>query len=334
MPVFDWIQVEITTRCNAACTYCPHTVYGDKWERSDMSLATFSRLRPLFRKARLVYLQGWGEPFLNHHLFAMARIARAAGARVGTTTNGLLLDESTIDKIVAHKFDIIAFSLAGIGPLNDTIRDGNNFETTLQAIDSINRIKAAKKAANPEIHIAWLLLKSGLDNLEKIPEALAGRGIGQVVITTLDFIPIPSLRDETIHPRDDSEFDRIKDRLDQTVRNGAERGLNIHYQLPHPARSLATCSENIDRALFVDSTGQIAPCVFSAIPAGLETFCGPDGNIPYHRQTFGNINETYPPSTWNSRRYAEFRQSFSTNRLSPLCEKCPKRRIVFGGPPE
>jgi hypothetical protein len=58
-PRFDWIQVEVTTHCQASCTYCPHTVYREHWAGRHLALATFRRLLPVLKRARLVHLQGW-----------------------------------------------------------------------------------------------------------------------------------------------------------------------------------------------------------------------------------------------------------------------------------
>ena len=89
LPRFDWIQVEVSSFCNAACVYCPHTVYRNQWLNKHMTLETFEHLVPAFRNTKLVYLQGWGEPFLNPYFFTMAERAKKAGCRVGTTTNGM-----------------------------------------------------------------------------------------------------------------------------------------------------------------------------------------------------------------------------------------------------
>ena len=64
-PSLDWIQIELTSICNASCFYCPHTVYRDRWRHGSMNLETFKRVSASFRMVKLIYLQGWGEPFLN-----------------------------------------------------------------------------------------------------------------------------------------------------------------------------------------------------------------------------------------------------------------------------
>ena len=89
-PSFDWIQVEVTTQCNAACMgtpSCPHRGFRREWKSRNMSMDTFRKLLPAFRNARFVHLQGWGEPLLNPDLFQMVREAKKVGCRVGTTSN-------------------------------------------------------------------------------------------------------------------------------------------------------------------------------------------------------------------------------------------------------
>jgi MoaA/NifB/PqqE/SkfB family radical SAM enzyme len=115
MPWIDWIQVEVTLRCNAACTYCPRTVYRSTWENRDLSLDTFERLLPILAKTKMVHLQGWGEPLLHKQFFEIVASVKKAGCKVGTTTNGMMLDRPAISRLVESGIDHVAFSLTGIG---------------------------------------------------------------------------------------------------------------------------------------------------------------------------------------------------------------------------
>jgi MoaA/NifB/PqqE/SkfB family radical SAM enzyme len=122
----DWIQVEVTSRCNAACWYCPRTCYEQQWLNRTMSMDTFKLVVPALSKTALTYLQGWGEPLLHPDLAAMVRLAKRAGCTVGTTTNGMLLDETGCHRLMDAGLDILAFSLAGTtSACNDTARGGN-----------------------------------------------------------------------------------------------------------------------------------------------------------------------------------------------------------------
>ena len=101
-PSLDWIQVEISSYCIGECIYCPHTEYKKNWQNRYLPLQLFEKLIPAFAKTRLVYLQGWGEPFTHPHFFDMLRIAKKAGCMVGTTTNGTLLNTEIIERLVAE----------------------------------------------------------------------------------------------------------------------------------------------------------------------------------------------------------------------------------------
>ena len=93
-PRLDWLQVEVSSHCNARCRYCPRTLAGSRWPSRLMDPALFERLRPVLRRTRLVYLQGWGEPFLHPRFMDFVSVARRAGCAVSTTTCGQHMDES------------------------------------------------------------------------------------------------------------------------------------------------------------------------------------------------------------------------------------------------
>ena len=231
--------MEVTTRCNAACVYCPRTAYRDAWRDRSLSPATFRRLLPALKKTRLVHLQGWGEPFLHPDFFTLTALAKEAGCRVSTTTNGMLLNAEKLRQVVASGLDLIAFSLTGLEERNDRARPGTSFRQVLAAIQTLNRLKAAAGSATPQIHIAYLLLKSGLPDLEKLPQFLEGLGVQQAVISTLDFVPTRELAGETFPAGDPAAHAELQARLAAMAAAAGRVGVPVHYPLKSPgARGL------------------------------------------------------------------------------------------------
>ena len=55
-PRLDWIQVEVSSFCNAECIYCPHTEYRNNWQNRLFPIELYKRLIPAFAKTKLVYL--------------------------------------------------------------------------------------------------------------------------------------------------------------------------------------------------------------------------------------------------------------------------------------
>jgi sulfatase maturation enzyme AslB (radical SAM superfamily) len=181
--------VEVTSRCNAVCSYCPRTVYRDAWLNRNLWLEAFKRLSLAFTKTKMVFLQGWGEPFLNSELMAMVRIAKEAACKVGTTTNGMLLNEEIIYQLVECGMDVLAFSLAGVDEKNDGLRRGTSLDTILEAIRILHETKKNLGKELPAVHIAYILLRSRIGDIERLPLFLQGLPVRQVVVSTLDFVP-------------------------------------------------------------------------------------------------------------------------------------------------
>jgi MoaA/NifB/PqqE/SkfB family radical SAM enzyme len=323
MPMLDWIQIEITSRCNASCLYCPRTVYSEHWPGMDLSPDLFQALVPFFATTRMVHLQGWGEPLLHRDFFDMIAFARKAGCRVSTTTNGMLLDRETITRLVVSGIDIVAFSLAGIGTQNDEIRRGTEFNAVLRALSEVAAVKKDLNSDTPAVNIAYLLLKSQVSSLTEIVPALLGRGIENVIISTLDFVPLRDLENERIAPKNEAEYRDLKGKLDRLVEGGKRAGLSVQYRLADPCKNNRTCTENIGRALVVSADGTVSPCVFTNIPAsGISHFV--EGcEKTYERLTFGNLSEDPVSTIWRNGRYADFRKSFRRT-LNPRCRQCPK----------
>ncbi len=103
-----WLQVEVSALCNAACSYCALNCYKAEWEGGLLEEDTFERLVPEFRRADLVFLQGWGEPLLHPRFWEMAHRVKTVGAQVGFTTNGTCLDRENLAKLLDIPIDFLA----------------------------------------------------------------------------------------------------------------------------------------------------------------------------------------------------------------------------------
>jgi MoaA/NifB/PqqE/SkfB family radical SAM enzyme len=323
MPQLDWIQIEVTTRCNAFCHYCPRTNYRTHWDNRDLSLETFRTLLPVIADTKMVHLQGWGEPFLHPNLFEMISLVKKTGCKVGTTTNGMLLNRQGIDRLVKSGIDHVAFSMTGIGEKNDLARNGTQFSRILQTISDLAAQKKALRVETPAISVAYLLLRSHLPDMGKIVPALAELGIQQVVISTLDFVPDENLWNERLVPSNQEEYQKLKSLFDELAEEAEQSGLGLSYHLASPGTNGRVCTENPRRALFVSSDGKVSPCVFINIPASGSSHMVDGEEGEYRKLTFGSVAEEWLPTIWKSPDYREFRKFFES-RPHLLCRRCPK----------
>lgn len=325
MPHLDWIQVEVTGRCNAQCGHCPRTVYRERWINRDLTLEQFSRLVPFLSRVKMVHLQGWGEPFLNPDIFEMIRLAKREGCRVGTTTNALLLNRENIRRLVGTGIDYIAFSITGLGRHHDLARRGTDFSKTLQAISWIADEKRERHVETPSVSVAYLLLRSQAGDIDNLVPALAGRGIQNIVVSTLDFVSDRELLSESLSTMDEEEYIRLKSMLDRAKAEAEKGGSSLHCNLPVPGSNGVNCTENTQNALVVTSDGKISPCVFLDMPAEGATFIVAGEEKIYSRLTFGSLADSTLPEIWWSQEYRSFRRETASGTFS-MCGHCPKRR--------
>ena len=323
----DWVQIEVTSKCNAACAYCPRTVYREHWRDESMSMETFCRLLPVLRKTSLAYLQGWGEPLLHPDFAAMIRLAREAGCTVGATTNGMLLTWERCLGVVDAGLDVLAFSLAGTTPMrNDPARAGAPLARVLEKLDLVRQVKQERHVEKPVVHIAYMLLRSGLGDLEGLPGLMARHGVEQAVVSVLDFEPGLELSEEVLSPQTEREREELEDRFARLCTAGKEFGVVMHTpSFGAKDQDEPACAENIGRSLFVSADGSVSPCVYANVPVDQAEYARQGRIAPYSRITFGNINEQLLPTIWRGEEYARFREALAEGRPPSVCQGCPKR---------
>jgi MoaA/NifB/PqqE/SkfB family radical SAM enzyme len=336
IPGLDWIQVEVTTRCDGACVYCPH---GRIRTPRHLPLDGFRKLVPFLRRAGLVFLQGWGEPLLNRDLFEMIRICKRAGRAVGFTTNGMHLTEEAARRLVELEVDVLGVSIAGTsGAVHDSIRRGTRLDTVVSNLDRLRDLKAKAGARVPAVHLAWIMLESNLHELGTVVPLASKLGVSQIVASNLTLIVREALAGEALfnHPEKRDDYRSL---LREVREEADHEGVRFEHSGVVLAESPAPCSENIRRACVVGVDGSVGPCVFttpSVASAGdavgasdrRHWFRGSPASLS--AVTFGNIGERGLPGIWNDRGYRSFRGGPASGRSSapPMpsspCVSCHK----------
>jgi len=50
MPHLEWVQLEVSSLCNASCFYCPHTTHRKQWTGRNITLNEFLKIMPYLKK--------------------------------------------------------------------------------------------------------------------------------------------------------------------------------------------------------------------------------------------------------------------------------------------
>ncbi len=332
-PLPDCVQIEVTSHCNSRCIYCPRTVYQEQWVERHLPLDVYRKILSDLNGGQFIHLQGWGEPFLHPDFYTMIELAKKGGYRIGTTSNGTLLDENSIQRLIDSELDILALSLAGIDEGNDRIRKGTSVQRIFRAIDAINRRKNQTGSEWPRIHIAYLLFPHDIVRLNKIVMTFRRLGAQQLVLNSLSFAPAREFDSETRLVSDRKTCRALKKTLFYQMEISMVEGLEVCYNIASPAKSKKTCSENVQTTLFVGSNGDISPCVFTQLPLREEPEYYFHGQpVPFNRMLFGNVKREPLEQVWSDRGYRDFRTSFKKKRLSGNCRTCYKRYVESYSP--
>jgi MoaA/NifB/PqqE/SkfB family radical SAM enzyme len=335
-PRWDWLQVEVSGLCNAACSYCALSCYKAGWQGGLMEEETFERLAREFRHANLVFLQGWGEPLLHPRFWEMACRVKSEGAQVGFTTNGTCLDAANLTKLLDTPMDVLAVSIAGTtAATSDGWRAGNDFTRLGISLEDLKRMKRDRNVAGPRVHIAYMLLASNWREVEALPVLAQRWGAKQVVVNNLSFICNAALEKESLFERPDLWEPAISV-LEDAQQRAAALKIDFYYCRPDRQEPHAVCTENVLRSCFLSYRGDVSPCVLTNLSTrqGSTPTCSFRGRAyPVERLVFGNVRKQSLDEIWHSTQARAFRTAFELRlkrrhpvpRDLPLpCRQCYK----------
>lgn len=165
MEYLNTVSIETASRCNLKCKMCSHPTN----ERNSHFMGTdeFKTIidRLLETKIRRV-LFNMGEPLMNKDLFRMVTYAKDKGFFIYISTNGQLLSEKAINRVLDTGVDALKVSVEGCTPeVYEKIRIGGNFDRLFRNVVRLHELKT-RRGSPLYSWISTVLMKGNEDIVE------------------------------------------------------------------------------------------------------------------------------------------------------------------------
>jgi len=313
---------EITTQCNLRCTHCE----VEAGERREDEMTGPEMLALADDLAAMgcgeVSLTG-GEPLVRRGWADIATRLASSGVQVKIVTNGLLVDDETVARMLEAGVTGAAVSLDGMREVHDAIRVptsrmSSRWDSALRAIDLLAS-SPLRTAVITQVH------RGNIDELGQMYELLAEHGVDawQVQLTYPLGRLLTTGRDRLVRPADLPRLEALLAGLVQDGRVTVIPADNIGYYGRHEP---VIRSAIIGRHAFW--TGCMAGCLGLCICSN-----GDVKGCPSQPDAFvvGNARREPLASIWQDADRFEYNTHWDESLLEGECARCPHRRLCRAG---
>jgi len=280
--------------------------------------------RDLFRQVKhlgvsMVTLAG-GEPLARLDFFDIVAAAKAHNLRCHVFTNGTMIDDSTIEKILTHRIDKVIFSIDGIGAIHDSVRGmPGAYNKTIGALSDLVAAQKSNGARKPVIDVHLTLLKENIGSLSGLSDLCQKMGVNF-----------------SFQPYSESYEFAVEQSCLGDVSIGSER------YLPHH-ESLRFSSEDISKIR--DEIARIPKSIYTTLISSFSDDNFKHGSMPIKKcyitrnfmmlDPYGNVfpctnldsyilgcvRHEKLAEIWKGKKYEKLRKKLSKN-LFPVCAFC------------
>lgn len=300
-----YVHLELTRHCNLKCFYCSIRD-NNSVSVTSFPIDHFKRIIDRLVESEVFDVSFFGgEPFLSPYVYQLAEYAKERGMVVGVITNGSLVREEDVGKIL-KLFNAAGFALNGIGQIHDDIVGVKGaFDKTVNIIKRLSQQKFS-------IAVDSLICKSNMKHLDSFLSWVASNLKITLVNINL-FYSYDGLKPEETFTLE--ELREILDVLDHHSKTDLKGKINLGTPIPY-------CLIPQDKNSFRVS------CSAGWMYAGIDVF----GNVrmcPWGSKILGNLLETPLSEIWNKSKELKYYRSLSW--MDPLCNECSMKTECGGG---
>ena len=315
------ITVAVSSRCNYKCIMCA------EWRRKQIDLPpeTIEKLGDILPFARTLYVTG-GEPLMYPHLDMLFETAQRAECGLTMVTNGSLLTDRNIERILKNGLFRVKFSLDAATQKTYAKIRGGNLEKVLRNISRLAEVKRVNNIDWPLLEVGFVAMRSNILELPKFVAKAASVGINHINVSYC-VAHVEEMIPESLYFMQ-SEADHL-----MTVAKDVAEKVGVSIALPNslfkgPAGAACSASGAACSSSGADCSSdgrglEVCDAPWRSMflwPEGiLSMCCGGGGGT-------GNLNDASFPEVWNHKNRVAARKLINTKHPPAQCLSCFTRR--------
>jgi MoaA/NifB/PqqE/SkfB family radical SAM enzyme len=336
------VYVEPTNRCNLECRTCIRNVWDEplgmmQWEVYEWILNGIQSFTP----TPIVFLGGFGEPFVHPQLIEMIRRVKELGGSVEVITNGILLNDNVSEQLLEAGLDVLWISIDGVTPESYAdVRLGATLPTVLGNLDSLIRMRDLASKTKPQIGIAYVAMKRNIHELPELIRMGSEKGIELFSISNL-LAYTPELKEEVMYERTliggsyqsacravGSNFPQmnISNQTIEAYRKALQSNYYFRMAGNEIDRSIKQCPFQLKGSTSIRWDGALSPCL--PLLHTHDSYLGKRFRRS-HAYSIGNISNRSLLELWNDPIYVALRERLQIFDFSP-CSYCNSCEMADG----
>ncbi len=182
------INIELTNRCNLACSTCMRHWWSELYGDMELGLASSIIEEAVsYPEPPVIFFGGFGEPLIYPKLEELIRRASMGGCRTEMITNGILLDREKGEKLIEAGLNMLWVSIDGATPESFAdIRLGDHLPRIISNLKRLRSSMREMRRENPELGFATVLMKKNIHELPRLLRIARSLKVRRIVTTNVD----------------------------------------------------------------------------------------------------------------------------------------------------
>lgn len=218
LPKFPrYIDIEVTNACNFTCLMCPTGTGAIKRATGFMDFDLYQKIIDQIKETKTpIRFIRWGEPLLHKSIYNFIELAKCNGIMCHMNTNGSLLNDESIDRLLTLQLDSIKFSFQGVDKVSyEEMRCRDFFDDLYETIKLLHKRRGNK--IYPFIHVATTITYETDKQVQEFKDKFSNIcdlvSVGRTMLSHIDISSVnlsESLKDRLIHLKSKESLCKVR----------------------------------------------------------------------------------------------------------------------------
>ncbi len=299
------IMLELTNRCNLACTICPREYeYGKNMDEGSMDTAQAKRvIDEIYPYLDSIGLTGMGETFLYKNLQEIVDYIKNKnkGIIISVSTNAVLPNFIENVKKVIDKIDTIQISIDGINEIYNAIRINSNFS----ALDkNIKLLAEMCRNTSTDLMLNMVVTKENYTAMSDLVKYADKTGVNYINFTLFNLASVTNIPVSYYQFYQTQDFKCAVEELNKTITN--TKNVLVTNKNFQTESGFQKCPFPWTH-FYISQDGYVPTCCAKPFPK---------------EKQFGNIKHEKLINILNNEEFVNWRKFWFNSTTPDFCQKC------------